>query len=76
MGHEPFMSAFNKMIMLFLTRDEQDDFALRVLRFIGLFVASHGEETDEDGSSHPLIKSVFGEILTVSLLSFSKKQLH
>lgn len=66
MKHDAFVSAFIKMIMLFLMRDEQNEFAPRVLKFIGLFVASYGEETDEDGSSHPLIKAVFAEILSVS----------
>lgn len=60
------MESFLRVLRLVLIRDEQDDFATRILKFIGLFVASFGEEVDKDGGSHPIIHSVFEEILSVS----------
>lgn len=60
------MAPFMKVLMMFLVRDENDDFAPRALRFIGTFVASFGEEVDVDGGSHPIIHHVLEEILSVS----------
>lgn len=66
MGHEAFMAVFLKMIMAFLMRDEADEYAARALKFIGTFVASFGEEVDEEGNSHLIIRHTFLKILEVS----------
>lgn len=66
MGHKPFMAAFMKMTMMFLIREDNDEYSPRVLKFIGTFVASFGEEVVEDGGSHLIIQHVFDEILSVS----------
>lgn len=61
------MSAFIKMTRLFLNRDDGDEIAARVLKFIGNFVASFGEEVDaKTGETHPIIQDLFKEILTVN----------
>lgn len=54
-----------KMILMFLIREDNDEFSPRVLKFIGTFVASFGEEIVEDGGSHLIIQHVFDEILSV-----------
>lgn len=62
------MTAFNKMTRMFLNREEGDDNATRVLKFVGNFVASFGEEVDEKtGASHEIIQDLFKEILTVNI---------
>ncbi len=70
MDHKAFMTAFMKMTKLFLTRDENDENAARVLKFIGIFVASFGEETDENSATHPIIRETFHKILDVSFAYF------
>lgn len=67
MGHDAFMAVFMKMIMLFLIREEADEYAPRALKFLGTFVASFGEEYAKDGGSHPIVQHVFKNILSVSL---------
>lgn len=67
MEHEQFMAAFMRVLFMFLIRAENDDIAPRVLKFIGSFVASFGEDVDEAGGSHRIIPHVFNEILSVSL---------
>lgn len=54
-----------KVLLMFIIRDENDDYSLRVLKFLGMFVASFGEEVAPDGGSHQLIHRVFDEILSV-----------
>lgn len=66
MGHAAFSAVFSKMIMLFLIRDEADEYAARSLKFLGTFVASFGEEVAEDGGSHPIIAQTFEEILEIT----------
>lgn len=66
MGHESFMGVFMKILKVFLKRDENDEYAPRVLKFIGSFVASFGEEIGPDESSHLIIQCVFNELLSVS----------
>jgi hypothetical protein len=67
MDHKAFMAAFLKMTRLFLNREEGDENALRVIKFVGNFVASFGEEADESsGESHIIIRDLFHELLTVS----------
>lgn len=66
MGHAKFSAVFMEMVWLFLMRDENDEFAPRVLKFIGVFIASFGEEVGPDGGSHAIITTVFAEILKVS----------
>lgn len=68
MGHVKFSAVFMEMVWLFLMRDENDEFAPRVLKFIGVFVASFGEEVGPDGGSHALITNVFSEILKVRVV--------
>lgn len=69
MDHKTFVVALLKMTRMFLNRDDGDEVAVRVLKFIGLFVASFGEEVDEQtGESHPIIQDLFKEILTVIIL--------
>lgn len=67
LGHEPFMAVFMKILMVFLMRDENDEYAPRVLKFIGSFVASFGEDVGPDESTHLIIQCVFKELLSVSL---------
>lgn len=67
MEHNSFMAAFIRMTRMFLNRDEGDEIGDRVVKFIGNFVASFGEEVDEEtGESHPIIHDLFKEILAVS----------
>lgn len=66
MGHHAFTEVLNKAIILFLIRDENDEYAPRVLKFIGLFVAEFGEDMDENNRTHLIIQYVFKEILDVS----------
>jgi hypothetical protein len=66
MGHAAFMAVFNKMVIAFLIRDDQDEYAPRVLKFIGTFVASFGELVAEDGGSHAIVNDTFEHILGVS----------
>lgn len=68
MGQKTFMAAFMKIVLMFLTREDNDEYAQRVIKFLGTFVASFGEDVGEDGGSHPIIQNVFDEILSVSLL--------
>lgn len=62
------MTVLVKVTIAFLMRDEADEYAPRVLKFIGTFVASFGEEVCEDDRSHPIIACMFKEILSVSLV--------
>lgn len=55
-----------KMVVMFLTRKEHDEFAPRLLKFIGSFVASFGEEIAEDGGSHAIVTQIFDEILSIT----------
>lgn len=66
MGRKPFVVSFMKSVTSCLIREESDEFAPRVLKFIGLFVASFGEEYGPDETTHLLIQDVFEEILSVS----------
>ena len=50
----------------FLIQEDGNEFALRVLKFIGIFVASFGEEVTDSGASHPVVESSFNELLAVS----------
>ena len=55
-----------KMTRLFLNRDDGDELGIRVIKFIGHFIASFGEEVVEDtDESHPIIQDTFEELLTV-----------
>lgn len=65
MGHVAFMAVFMRVIDLFLMRDEHDEYAPRMLKFIGTFIASFGEEVEPDGGSHPIIQQAFKELLQV-----------
>lgn len=66
MGHSPFLAVLIKVTILFLMRDESDEYAPRVLKFIGAFIASFGEENTDSERSHALIACMFKEILSVS----------
>lgn len=66
MGHDPFMAVFMKVVTMFMIRDENDDYAPRVLKFLGSFIASFGEYNDDNGSSHAIIQHAFKHILSVS----------
>lgn len=67
MDHKTFVTSLLKMTRMFLNRDEGDEIGIRVIKFIGHFVASFGEEVDDDtGESHPMIQDMFKELLTVS----------
>lgn len=79
MDHKSFMIPFIKITRLFLCRDERHEGANRVLKFIGHFVASFGEEVDaKTGASHPLIQDLFKEILkvTTKIKSFQTQCIH
>lgn len=69
MGHETFMAVFLKMILACMIREENDEYALRLLKFFGTFVASFGEEYDEDGTTHGIIQHSFRYILSVRFAS-------
>lgn len=71
MGHDAFMAVFMKLLMVFLMREENDEYAPRILKFIGSFVASFGEEVGPDESTHLIIQFVFKELLSVSLCNSS-----
>lgn len=61
------MTVFMRMVNLYLTREENDEFSPRMMKFFGSFVASFGEEVnEEDGGSHLIIQRVFKETLSVS----------
>lgn len=60
------MIVLMKMVMLFLTREENNQYAMRGLKFLGTFIASFGEEVAEDGGSHPIISKVFEDVLSFS----------
>lgn len=66
MGHKPFMAVFMKIVSLYLIREENDEYAPHMMKFFGTFVASFGEEVNEDGGSHLIIQRVFKEVLSVS----------
>ena len=55
-----------KMINLYLIREENDECSARMMKFFGTFVASFGEEVNDDGGSHLIVQRVFKEILSVS----------
>lgn len=67
MGHDAFMAAFLKMVLVFLTQDENNENAPRVIKFLGIFVASFGEENDDEGGTHAIIQHTFRYILSVNL---------
>lgn len=50
----------------FLIQEDGNEFSMRVLKFIGVFVASFGEEVTDSGASHPVVESSFNELLNVS----------
>lgn len=60
------MTVFLKMIQLFLIRDENDEYAPQAMKFFGIFVASFGEELDQDGGTHAIVQHTFKYILSVS----------
>jgi hypothetical protein len=68
MGHDAFMVVLVKTTILFLMREESDEYAARVLKFIGTFVASFGEDVCDNEGSHPIIACMFKEILSVRTL--------
>lgn len=68
MEHKTFMTALLKMTRMFMNREEGDEIATRILKFIGLFVASFGEDVNEEtGETHPIITDLFNEILSVNI---------
>jgi hypothetical protein len=67
MDAKPFMTVLMQTIRLFMNRDDGDEIASRVLRFIGNFIASFGEEVTESGSSHPVVEMAFKELLSVRI---------
>ena len=54
-----------KMTRLFLNRDDGDELGIRVIKFIGQFIASFGEVVEDTDESHPIIQDTFEELLTV-----------
>lgn len=70
MQHSTFMRSFIHILRVFLNRDEGDEYATRVLKFMAMYVASYGEETTESGASHPIIDTIFGELLSVNHYKF------
>jgi hypothetical protein len=73
LGQAKFVGMFNKVIMACLIRPDSDsENVTKLLKFIGSFVASFGEETTEDGGSHPLIASTFDLILSVCEINSMK----
>lgn len=72
MEHKTFVEALLKMARMFLNREDGDEIAVRVLKFIGLFISSFGEEVNEEtGETHVLIQDVFKEILSVINIRFN-----
>lgn len=60
------MASLNRLTQIFLIRDDGDEIATRVLKYIGNFVASFGEEVDEaTRETHPIIQDLLREILQV-----------
>lgn len=75
MGHKAFMTVFMKLVSLYLIRDENDEYAPRMMKFFGTFVASFGEAVNEDGGSHLIVQRVFKEILAVSCLLYCQSNI-
>jgi hypothetical protein len=51
---------------LFFNRDEKDLNATRVLKFLGMLIASYGDDENENNNLSPVISSIFNELTTVS----------
>jgi len=66
MSHSAFMKSFLMTLRAFLIQEDGNEFSMRVLKFIGIFVASFGEEVTDSGASHPVVESSFNELLSVS----------
>lgn len=66
MQHSAFMKSFLMTLRTFLTQEDGNEFSSRVLKFIGVFIASYGEEVTDSGASHPVVESSFNELLGVS----------
>ena len=60
------MKSFLMTLRAFLIQEDGNEFSMRVLKFIGVFVASFGEEVTDSGASHPVVESSFNELLSVS----------
>lgn len=69
MKHEQFMKAFMQVLLVTMHREENDENANRILKLAALFIASYGEDGDEETNlTHPIICSAFESILEVSLI--------
>jgi len=67
MDHNEFMTTYLKFTLMIMHREETDELAPKILKFLASYIASRGEETDGDGGSHPVVTSTFERILGVSL---------
>jgi hypothetical protein len=65
------MKSFLMTLRAFLIQEDGNEFSSRVLKFIGVFVASFGEEVTESGASHPVVESAFNELLSVRSINSS-----
>ncbi|KAL7051709.1 hypothetical protein ACKWTF_004579 [Chironomus riparius] len=66
MQHSSFMKSFLMTLRSFLTQEDGNEYSLRVLKFIGVFIASYGEEVTDSGASHPVVESSFNELLGIT----------
>jgi hypothetical protein len=66
MDHETFMKSLLTVARAFMNRGEGDEFAARVLKFLAFFIAIYGDETSENGGSHPVVVYIFRELLSVN----------
>ena len=66
MNHDEFMSAFMQVVFSAMHREENDENANRIMKLAALFIASYGEDGDEENNlTHPIIINAFERILTV-----------
>lgn len=66
MNHDQFMTAFIQVVFVSMHRDENDENANRIMKLAALFIASYGEDGDEETNlTHPIICNAFERILMV-----------
>lgn len=67
MSHSAFMKPFLMTLRAFLNQEDGNECTQKALKFMGIFIASYGEEMTESGASHPVLETSFNELLSVSL---------
>ena len=66
MNHHEFMAGFMQVVFVAMHREENDENANRIMKLAALFIASYGEDGDEETNlTHPIICNAFERILMV-----------